>query len=51
VREDAVMDGSELDFGSSPQHARWEGGEGTNTLVREFADRVIVERFEGRRSS
>ncbi|MCY7304435.1 MAG: hypothetical protein LH654_15705 [Thermoleophilia bacterium] len=44
------MNGSELDFWLGSWHARWEGGEGTNTITREFDDRVVVERFEGRPS-
>jgi hypothetical protein len=44
------MNGSELDFWLGSWHARWEGGEGTNTIAREFDGKVIVERFEGRPS-
>ncbi len=44
------MNGTELDFWLGSWHARWEGGEGTNTLTREFGGKVIVERFEGRPS-
>ena len=44
------MNGSELDFWLGTWHARWEGGEGTNTITREFNDKVVVERFEGRPS-
>ena len=44
------MNGSELDFWLGSWHARWEGGEGTNTITREFDGKVVVERFEGRPS-
>ena len=44
------MNGSELDFWLGSWHARWDGGEGTNTITRELDDKVIVERFEGRSS-
>jgi len=44
------MNGSELDFWLGSWHARWEGGEGTNTITREFDCKVVVERFEGRPS-
>jgi len=44
------MNGSELDFWLGSWHARSEGGEGTNTITREFDDKVVVERFEGRPS-
>ena len=44
------MDGSELDFWLGCWRARWEGGEGTNTITREFDGKVVVERFEGRPS-
>ncbi len=42
------MNGSELDFWLGSWHARWEGGEGTNTITRELDGKVVVERFEGR---
>lgn len=44
------MNGSELDFWLGSWHASWEGGEGANTITREFDDKVVVERFEGRPS-
>ena len=44
------MNGAELDFWLGSWHARWDGGEGTNSLTREFGGKVIVERFEGRPS-
>jgi len=44
------VNGSELDFWLGSWDARWDGGEGTNTLTREFDGKVIVERFEGRPS-
>ncbi len=44
------MNGSELDFWLGSWRARWEGGEGTNTIMREFDSKVVVERFEGRPS-
>ena len=44
------MDGSELDFWLGSWRARWEGGEGTNRIAREFDGNVVVERFEGRPS-
>jgi len=44
------MDGSELDFWLGSWRARWEGGEGTNTITRELDGKVVVERFEGRPS-
>lgn len=44
------MDGSEFDFWLGSWRARWEGGEGTNTITREFDGKVVVERFEGRPS-
>jgi len=44
------MDGSELDFWLGSWHARWEGGEGTSSIAREFDGNVVVERFEGRPS-
>ena len=42
------MNGSELDFWLGSWHARWNGGEGTNTITRELDRKVVVERFEGR---
>jgi len=44
------MNGTELDFWLGTWQARWEGGEGTNTITREFDGKVVVERFEGRPS-
>jgi len=44
------MNGTELDFWLGSWQARWEGGEGTNTITREFDGKVVVERFEGRPS-
>jgi len=44
------MNGSELDFWLGSWHARWNGGEGTNTITRELDRKVVVERFEGRPS-
>ena len=44
------MNGSELDFWVGSWVARWEGGEGTNTIARELGGKVVVERFEGRPS-
>ena len=44
------MNGSELDFWPGSWRARWEGGEGTKTITREFDGKVVVERFEGRPS-
>ena len=42
------MNGTELDFWLGSWHARWDGGEGTNTITPEFDGKVVVERFEGR---
>jgi len=44
------MNGFELDFWLGSWHARWNGGEGTNTITRELDRKVVVERFEGRPS-
>jgi hypothetical protein len=44
------MNGTELDFWLGSWHARWEEGEGTNSITREFDGRVVFERFEGRPS-
>jgi hypothetical protein len=35
-----------LDFWLGSWTATWEGGGGTNTVTRELADLVVVERFE-----
>jgi hypothetical protein len=35
-----------LDFWLGTWNATWEGGGGTNTITRELADAVVVERFE-----
>ena len=35
-----------LDFWLGTWIATWEGGGGTNTITRELADAVVVERFE-----
>lgn len=40
------MNGTELDFWLGSWRARWDGGEGTNTITREFDRKVVVERFE-----
>ena len=44
------MNGFELDYWLGSWHARWNGGEGTNTITGELDRKVVVERFEGRPS-
>ncbi|HWC71389.1 MAG TPA: hypothetical protein VG993_09535 [Actinomycetota bacterium] len=40
------MDASALDFWLGEWDCDWDGGRGTNSIVRELDDRVVVERFE-----
>ncbi|HJR99042.1 MAG TPA: hypothetical protein VJ979_14200 [Actinomycetota bacterium] len=42
------MDAHSLDFWLGEWDCAWEGGQGTNSIVRELDGRVVVERFEAR---
>lgn len=40
------LDGSSLDFWLGTWHCVFEGGTATNTITRDFAGRVVTERFQ-----
>jgi hypothetical protein len=40
------MEANALDFWLGTWACTWEGGQGTNTITREFDGRVVQERFE-----